>query len=164
VKSIARVLGIILYIVEGICALAILVGLLFRSLNLAGASQLLMIGLFLIASVYVLFAITPYYKRYVNTDPIFTEKFTRIFRRVLYLVLAVLVTCDLFFANNLPGKEQMAIITIPLAVTFIIAAGILIALKSSRKLILTGVLIRMAIFLALYFVVSLSKATTPVDY
>ena len=157
-KTFARVLSILFYAIEGICAFAILVGMTFRSMKLAGATELLMVGLFSITCLYFLIAITPFYMKYVSTDTVFNEKLILFFRRLLYVVLSMFSITILFISNNLMGKEQIVGVVLPIVIVFTILAVVLIIVKRARQLILGGALIRIGICYALYFIFTLSAA------
>jgi hypothetical protein len=159
-KTFARILNIIFYILEGISVFAILFGYLFKYLHLEGDELLQIAGFFLIAGVYFLIAFTPYYKKYISTDAIFEQGTLLLFRRSFYFILGWLVLTDLFYSLNLDGKELLAIIIVPISIIMLFFSIIRVAIKSERRLVLQGVLIRSVIFLILFFVLWVSKPTS----
>lgn len=159
-KTLARVLSIVLYLLEAISVLVILFSYLFKELQLEGDELLQIAGFYLIAGVYFLIALTPYYKKYTSTDAIFTQGKLLLFRRVFYFVLGWLVLTDLFYSLNLDGKELLALIFVPINISMLFLSLVRLAHKSEKRLVLQGIMIRSAIFLILFFVLWILKPTS----
>jgi len=153
-KTFARVAVIVIYVIEALCLLAAITGLLFKSLALAGADQLIMISFFLFGCVYFLMAIIPYYKKLVSVEPVFQQMSPLILRRLLYVALGWLAFADLFYLLNLNGKEALGPIVFISVITLIVISGVLILLERERRQVFQWVFYRLAIFLLVYFKVS----------
>lgn len=153
-KTFARVAIIIIYVIEVFCVLGAVTGLLFKSLALAGADQLIMLSFFLFGCAYFLVAIIPYYKKLVSGEPVFQQMPILILRRLLYVALGWLAFADLFYLLNLNGKETLGPIVLISVLILIIIAGVLIFLEKERKHVFQWVFYRLAIFLLVYFKVS----------
>lgn len=160
-KTFTRIAVIIFYIIEVFSVLCAVTGFLFKSMQLEGADLLLILSFSMFACLYFLTAVTPYYKKHISSEAVYEQGPQLILRRLLYFMLGWLVFSDMFYALKLDGREFLGLIVLTIVAVLVLISIVLIVLKRERKLVLQWVLLRIVVFLALYFKVWYSA--TPVS-
>ena len=126
------------------------VALVFRLLSIPFSSELLMIGLSLLAVIYFLHAHMAKYV--VNAGPGFAGLFVGTVRKVAYIGISVLCIAYLFAFLHLPGANEMLIIGLLTLVICLIASMILLLVKREHMAMLRGPVVRSIAALLLYFI------------
>jgi hypothetical protein len=157
-KTFIKILTIALLVIEILAALAVCVGILFRSLNLSGARELNMLGFTMIALIYLLKAITPFYKRYISTSPVMNKQFTLLVRRLIYICMMLYALALVFITNAMEGFQQMMKIGFSAATGISFIVVILLIHKRERMEVFLAALIRM---ICLFFVHWIITTSTP---
>ena len=119
-------------VLEIISAVTICFGLLFKSMNLVGGAQLLLLGLTTIALIFFSKSVTPFYKRYTSTSDSGNEYLPLILRRLLYVSMTLYSLALVFLSNQLTGTEEMMIIGFSSLIVTSFITAVLLFIRRDR--------------------------------
>lgn len=166
-KTFIKALTVFLLVVEIVCFLAISFGILFKSLSLAGGSQLIVLGCTFVSLIYFIKAITPFYKKYISVSPVMSQTFPLIWRRLMYIALMIYGLFLHFLGNTMPGLDEMMKIALFAAIGTSVVTAALLLQKRERIEIFLEVCIRMTLFFLFHLIMTTAipkKETHPVGF